>query len=173
MDSWLQMAGDDGTPVFVDMASGVSQRAFPREATLGLTSCVLPPRRLETSAERLARVGEDSWPGMPASFVNEEARRAIWEPRRTARAVWLAHTPCPLEELVMMAQYLGLDASLQPELMWLVDCALTPELPPGWVRCEVGETGEEYFHHSTCGLTQWEHPTTAFLTGVARRLLRP
>ena len=29
-----------------------------------------------------------------------------------------------------MAQYLGLDAALHPELMWLVDCALTPELPP-------------------------------------------
>lgn len=108
---------------------------------LGLTAAVLPPRKLEAYAERLARAGEACWAKTPAHRVADEIRRTLWEPRRAERAACLWHEPCPLESLLLMASYLGLDPCLQPQLMWLVDCALTPQMPPGWVRRE-GPTGE-------------------------------
>ena len=35
-------------------------------------------------------------------------RNLLWVPRRNYRALTLAHTPCPLEDYLMNAQYLGL-----------------------------------------------------------------
>ena len=69
-----------------------------------------------------------------------------------------------------MGHYLGIDASLHPDLMWIVDCALTPQLPVGWVAVEQ-HSGLPYYAHSSCGLAQWEHPQTAFLTGIVKKLM--
>ena len=46
---------------------------------------------------------------------------------------------------------------------------LSPELPVGWTAVPLPDGGC-YYAHAACGLAQWEHPQTAFLTGIVRRL---
>ena len=176
LDSWLQMADLDGSLYYQDLRSGDKTDVFP--LVPGLAACVLPSRTLEPSAERLAQAGEEWCTGAIREFLTGEMedeqlmkklRAELWEPRRATRAAQLAHEPCPLEAIVLMGHYLGIDACLQPERMWLVDCALSPELPVGWTAVPLPDGGC-YYAHAACGLTQWEHPQTAFLTGIVRRL---
>ena len=63
-------------------------------------------------------------------------------------------------------------SQVRPELMWLVDAAMSPELPIGWLRQEPTGFANEYYYNAPSGVAQWEHPQTSFLTGVATRLLR-
>ena len=68
-----------------------------------------------------------------------------------------------------MAHFLGIDPALNPNLMWICDCALTPTMPVGWTAVTPPD-GIPYYVHTACGLVQWEHPQTAFLTGIVRQL---
>ena len=86
-----------------------------------------------------------------------------------ARAVKVAHQPCPLMLLVDMGRVLGVDAARSPQLMWLADAALTPELPAGWVE-HIADDGPPYYWNPVCNIAQWEHPYVSYLTGVARQL---
>ena len=54
--------------------------------------------------------------------------------------------------------------------MFLVDAILTPELPVGWLRHETAE-GKVFFWNAALGVSQWEHPQVAYLTGVTTRLV--
>ncbi|KOO33319.1 hypothetical protein Ctob_006229 [Chrysochromulina tobinii] len=65
--------------------------------------------------------------------------------------------------------YLGLHASSDRELMWLVDVMLSPELPVGWLRRSTVE-GTEYYWSAVLGASQWEHPSVSFITGVGLAL---
>ena len=65
--------------------------------------------------------------------------------------------------------YLGLDPVLHHEYMWLVDAALAPPLPVGWMRKSVYPQGE-YYWNALCGLAQWEHPFISYVTGVVERV---
>ena len=108
---------------------------------------------------------------MKPQDLESRVRADLWTPCISKRAAQLAHSPCPLEDIVRMGHYLGIDAALHPHLMWLCDCALTPEMPVGWTAVTLPD-GQQYYAHAGCGLAQWEHPLVAFLTGVARRLLK-
>ena len=102
-----------------------------------------------------------------------KAKELIWEPRKTARAIELAHQPCPLDEILMAAIYLGIDPVDHCDMMFLIDAMLTPEMPVGWLvlNC-AGEGGQadEYYWNTLLGYAQWEHPQLSFLTGVATYL---
>ena len=169
-DSWLQMSDGGGGSFFLDLKTGERSDTFPFGVP-GIAPCVLPARTLEPAAERLAAAAEALWAATADDTVVAEVRRQLWQPKRAARSLHLSHSPCPLDTAVLMGQYIGVCAAKRPDLMWLVDLALTPELPVGWVRVE-GSSGAEHFVHAACGLSQWEHPQTAFLTGIARRLCR-
>ena len=80
--------------------------------------------------------------------------------------------------------------------MWLVDVATNPELPIGWLRCELTLTltltktrsrtrtqtrtltrtrcedidGRVYYWNAALSLAQWEHPQHSYIVGVATRL---
>jgi hypothetical protein len=49
--------------------------------------------------------------------------------------------------------------------MWLVEVAISAQLPVGWTQCAGG-----YYWNAACGLVMWEHPQEAFVCGVAARL---
>ena len=98
-----------------------------------------------------------------------EARRLLYEPRLPARAGLLWRSPCPVEVLVRVGHVIGVDAATHPELMWLADAALTPELPIGWALDE--ERG--FYYNTLCPTAAWEHPQLAFLAGVADKLTAP
>lgn len=175
-DYWVEFAdASSGEPYFYNLATSERRRDFPRLERL--TPCVMPPRPLEPSAKVLAAAGEASWPEVRGDYgrLQSVARHQLWnEQRRAARGARLAHQPCPLDTLIQKAQHLGFDASEQPELMWLVDCALTPEMPVGWLRVSVDGAAEglaEYFWNTSTGLTQYEHPHESFLVGVVARLV--
>ena len=176
-DGWLQMASADGELYFEDLRSGSRSPTFP--FVPGLPACVLPPRALEESAKKLAHAGEHWVAELLRKHGNTTVGRIevakalqaeLHTPCVAMRAAQLHHEPCPLEAVVLMGHYLGIDASLHPDLMWIVDCALTPQLPVGWVAVEQ-HSGLPYYAHSSCGLAQWEHPQTAFLTGIVKKLM--
>ena len=108
--------------------------------------------------------------GETAGQLLARAKLELWQPRIAKRSALLSHEPCPLEALILMGHYIGVDACLHPQLMWLVDCALSPELPVGWATIQLLD-GSEYYGHASCGIAQWEHPQVSFLTGVARALV--
>ena len=208
-DGWLQLAHKGGGFYFTDLRSGHRSESFPY--VHGLTACVLPPRVLEPSAARLADAGE-AWASAlakraqtPSAFL-QQVKNTLWRPVLGPRAAQLSHEPCPLEALVHMGHYLGVDACLAPDVMWIVDCALTPQvhppaatalcvhpccpaavsatpltrevggsrlvslqLPIGW-QAQHMKDGQPYYTHGACGMAMWEHPQTAFLTGVVRQL---
>ena len=172
-DVWVQFAdATDWTPYFYNFVTGERCAGFPRLAPNSLTPCVLPPRRLEPSAQILAAAGYDEW----AERTEHDAKAELFPVgRQRARAERLAHRPCRLEVLIQQGYALGVDASKNPELMWLTDCALTPTMPIGWLTCsQLGSeiASESHYHWSAvCGLLQWEHPEVSYLCGVAARLV--
>ena len=180
-ESWVEFvdASEERLPFFYNFATGERRRDFPPLETGSFTPCMLPPRVLEQSAELLAQAGNDMWASVRASDALENAAKAaLWDkPMRRARGQLLSHSPCQLEVIVQQGHALGLDASRHPELMWLAEAALTPELPMGWLRCSIagavgGESGLAYYWNAVSGLTQWEHPHVSLLTGVSRRLVQ-
>lgn len=100
----------------------------------------------------------------------EHVRTELWEPRRGARANALAFEPATVKYLATKGLELGLDAAVEPELMWLVDVALASELPVGWTVVEFGAGEGHFYWNPVCGLTLWESPMDAFICGVAERL---
>ena len=131
--------------------------------------CYYPERQLEPSAQLLATAGQALVGDLPYPQALEKAKELLWEPVREMRALVLAHNPCPLDEIVMNAQLIGLNATVDYELMWIVDPMLTPELPVGWMRKTTVE-GLEYYWNAIVGSAQWEHPQVSYLTGVAKHL---
>ena len=173
-DGWVQFADvATGEPFFYNFRKKERTERFPRLTRSDVPPCVLPMRQLEPSAKRLAAAGEALLPrDLDFADATAMARELLWEPRKAARAVDLSHDPCPLDELLHAAMYLGLNPGTnQAELMFLVDCMLSPELPVGWlVRNCQGENGavaDEYYWNALLGFAQWEHPQVSFLTGVA------
>jgi hypothetical protein len=156
--------------------------AFPPLEPRDVPVSSFPLRKLEASAQMLADAGAalvhelanaHELRGLPPVAAHElviaDLRARLWVPRRAARALQLAHSPCPLDEVVMAAQYLGLHASSDRELMWLVDVMLSPELPVGWLRRTTVE-GTEYYWSAVLGAAQWEHPSISFISGVGLAL---
>ena len=174
LSSWVQLADFDGHVYFFSFTSYVREERFPALEARDVPACYFPLRKLEPSAQLLADAGEALVHEMAPSLGDYERavgslRTMLYESRKAARALVLAHTPCPLDEMVYAAQYLGLNAATDRDLMWIIDVMLTPELPVGWLRKSTVE-GTEYYWNALLGAAQWEHPQVSFLTGVASGL---
>ena len=132
MDSWLQMAGDDGEPVFVDMASGVRQRAFPTEATLSLTPCVLPPRRYVCTSVHVCA---------PRMYVH--ARHASYRLEGTSvRLYTYVHHVCTYTLAMRPTASKVRPAATAPRLRYFSACMVclavhVPCLMDGWLGEEI------------------------------------
>ena len=179
-DSWVEFADSaDRLPYFYNFRTGERRRDFPILESGAITRCVLPPRLLEPSAQLLADAGKRRWGKLAADRAESDARSQLWDGAvRRQRGDFLAHQPCRLEVLIQQGHALGIDASQHPELMWMAECALTPQMPVGWLRGTVsgmllgGDSGTADFYWNTvCGLMQWEHPHVSYLAGVAERLV--
>ena len=96
------------------------------------------------------------------------------------RARSLQAMPRALEEVLVMAAYLGLPygGELGSEQLWIADAALCAQRPLGWTELS-DEHGTPYYHSALSGEVMWEHPQIAFLRGVvevvidAERVLWP
>ena len=96
------------------------------------------------------------------------------------RARSLQAMPRALEEVLVMAAYLGLPygGELGCEQLWIADAALCAQRPLGWTEL-TDEHGTRYYHSALSGEVMWEHPQIAFLRGVvevvidAERVLWP
>ena len=122
---------------------------------------------------------DDKKGGVKSSDALERAAKlSLWDTQaRRARGEFLSHSPCQLEVLIQQGHALGLDAAKHPELMWLAEAALTPEMPIGWLHTSIagavgGESGVVYYWSTVSGLAQWEHPHVSLLSGVCRRLIK-
>jgi len=172
-DGCVQFVDAEGEPFFYDFKARKRTSAFPQLEKGDVPPCVLPTRKLEPSAQHLANMGEAMIPPtLDYDAAVEEARRMLYEPRKQARAAQLAHEPCPLDEILMNAQYLGLSPVEHVDCMFLVDAMLSPELPCGWLRCASPgmSEGDEYYWSALLGWAQWEHPQVSLLTGVVSDL---
>lgn len=134
--------------------------------------CALRPSLLCTPAGTLRRVEarpsslglplREAYIGLPAVLTQAELRRASFEPRSAA----LATQPASLSELHVAALYLGFGLRSHPDLCWLASAALCAELPYGWgVATTPG--GDPYYYNPALVVAQWEHPTHAYLRGLA------
>jgi len=169
LSSWVQFVDFDGCIYFYDFVSKTRTANFPVLQVAEVS--YYPARQLEPSAQLLADAGEALIGDMPYPAALQKVKALMWEPQREARALVLAHNPCPVDEIVQHAQLIGMNAGTDYEFMWIVDAMLTPELPVGWLRKSTLDGGE-YYWNSIVGTAQWEHPQTSFLTGVVRCLKR-
>ena len=183
VSSWVQFVDFEGSIYWYSFVTATRlDDAFPPLEPRDVPVSSFPLRKLEASAQMLADAGAalvhelanaHELRGLPPVAAHElviaDLRARLWVPRRAARALQLAHSPCPLDEVVMAAQYLGLHASSDRELMWLVDVMLSPELPVGWLRRTTVE-GTEYYWSAVLGAAQWEHPSISFISGVGLAL---
>jgi len=173
VDGWVQFVDVSGEPFFYNFRTKARLSEFPHLSRTDVPPSVLPPRKLEPCAEQMFAAGETLLsPSLSYPDAVCEARRLLYEPRKAARAVQLASAPCPMDELLINAQYLGLNAAEHAELMFLVDAMLTPELPCGWLRRAAPgmAAGDEFYWHALLGWAQWEHPQVSLLSGVAAAL---
>ena len=138
-------------------------------------------------------MGSKGWPSeLSGERLVAAVRAHLHAPAARAIARHLSHSPAMLDELVSLGRYLGIEAAQFPELMWLVDVASIPELPIGWLRCELTLTltlsltktrtrtrtrtrcedidGRVYYWNAALSLAQWEHPQHSYIVGVATRL---
>ena len=183
-DGWVQFAeeavelGQSGLPregggglrpYFCHVGDGRRRSARAGAAGRGRASGAAPAGRRRAAA--IAKVGRARWGSeMGGEALVRAARQQLQQPAAAKVAARLAHQPCPADELVVLGQLLGLDAQLYPELMWLADVAMSAELPVGWLRHETAE-GKVFFWNAALGVSQWEHPQVAYLTGVTTRLV--
>ena len=104
-------------------------------------------------------------------------RRQLLEARCAGRADGIdaptAEAPLPgmfrpppgeatVEEL---AEYLGMDLTVDRGLLWVADAALAAGMPDGWSMHE-SLNGPPFFHNDHFGITQWEHPTDQFFRSM-------
>ena len=128
-------------------------------------------------------MGRKGWPSeLSGESLVAAVRDYLHAPAARAIARHLSHSPAMLDELVSLGRYLGIEAAQFPELMWLVDVASVPELPIGWLRCELTQArtrtrsrcedidGRVYYWNAALSLAQWEHPQHSYIVGVATRL---
>jgi hypothetical protein len=94
--------------------------------------------------------------------------RRIGAALEAQRDLSLRLAPRPLEEVLLMADFLGVPygGDRGSELLWIADAALCSELPLGWAE-HVTDDGTPYYHSLWSTKVMWEHPQRAWLRGVA------
>ena len=64
------------------------------------------------------------------------------------------------EELIDMAEYLGVRVLSEPYLLQIVDNAVRAPVPEGW-SLHTDKKGRNFFFHQRSGRSQWDHPADA------------
>lgn len=84
------------------------------------------------------------------------------------RATSLKAAPRSLQEVLVMASYLGLPYGREVgvEHLWIADAALCPQLPLGWVQYVDPESKEPFYENVWSSERMWEHPQIAYLRGA-------
>jgi len=171
-NDWVQFSNGSSNIYFHDFGSASDMQEFPVFERKVLKGSALPYRKLEPSAQLLAATGvklaqeaAQEAGGTDNSEFIRILKSRLFTPCFGARAAHLAHTPCPVVELVQEAFYLGLDPVAHHKFMWLIDAALAPIIPVGWMRRSV-QADEEFFWNALCGMAQWEHPQVSIIAGV-------
>jgi len=114
-----------------------------------------------------------------SAFYDEAAalRQAIGEPppkaalrnrTRAARARALARRPLTMQEVLFAADAMGIDAFINPELVFLAEIACTLELPLGWERVELPEANAGFYKNGLLRLSQWQHPHLTYLIALGK-----
>ena len=105
-DGWVQFVDKDGELFFYNFRDKTRSAFFPTLHKGDVPKTVLPPRRLEPTAEKMCAAGEKILTST-LSFAEaiEEAKKLLHEPIKASRGVTLAHSPTPLDEILINAQY--------------------------------------------------------------------
>mmetsp|Transcript_45241 Transcript_45241/g.79797 ORF Transcript_45241/g.79797 Transcript_45241/m.79797 type:complete len:282 (+) Transcript_45241:3-848(+) len=95
------------------------------------------------------------------------------------RAQQLWQRPVQLSELLMMAQYLGIDPVTEPVLMWVAHYASVLPIPLGWTIHQPDGTlvevhtphemlvhFEHFYYYEPLQLSQWEPPQWSYCRGL-------
>lgn len=62
------------------------------------------------------------------------------------------------EEIIDMAEYLGIRVLSEPHLLQIVDTAVRAPVPEGW-SIHTDKKGRNFFFHQRTGRSQWDHPS--------------
>lgn len=60
------------------------------------------------------------------------------------------------DEVIDMAEYLGIRLLSEPQLLWIVEEALKAPLPDGWTI--VNDNNRTFFYHKESNTSRWDHP---------------
>eukprot|EP00197_Chlamydomonas_leiostraca_P012415 CAMPEP_0202877334 /NCGR_PEP_ID=MMETSP1391-20130828/30497_1 /ASSEMBLY_ACC=CAM_ASM_000867 /TAXON_ID=1034604 /ORGANISM="Chlamydomonas leiostraca, Strain SAG 11-49" /LENGTH=96 /DNA_ID=CAMNT_0049559353 /DNA_START=141 /DNA_END=427 /DNA_ORIENTATION=+ len=65
------------------------------------------------------------------------------------------------QEILEYAQWLGMDADKEKDLMWIAREGLKAPLPENWKPCKT-PTGDIYYFNFSTGESIWDHPCDEF-----------
>eukprot|EP00928_Gymnodinium_smaydae_P009742 TRINITY_DN13644_c1_g2_i8.p1 TRINITY_DN13644_c1_g2~~TRINITY_DN13644_c1_g2_i8.p1 ORF type:complete len:1478 (+),score=258.68 TRINITY_DN13644_c1_g2_i8:94-4527(+) len=72
------------------------------------------------------------------------------------------------KEMLEYAEWLGIDAERDPELLWIARRGLKTPLPKPWKPCE-SDDGEVFYFNPQTGQTTWDHPCDQELREIYRK----
>ena len=63
-----------------------------------------------------------------------------------------------VEDVQALAEFLGIDPTSEPHLMWIARQCLEAQLPPAWSEYLEEATGNAYYYNELTKITTWDHP---------------
>ena len=63
-----------------------------------------------------------------------------------------------VEDVQALAEFLGIDPTSEPHLMWIARQCLDAQLPPAWSEYFEEATGNAYYYNELTKITTWDHP---------------
>ena len=154
-EPWSEYSDESSQIFYYDHSSGESRWEHPLLSTFRalLLKCEEEPQLLEYYQELY---------GSLRQYCDD--RKGWW-------ALNLLSTPnggpppTP-EEVRDMAVYLGIDLTLEPDLLWIAKQAVQVALPPNWEELEDG-TGAVYFYDVVNGKSTLKHPMDDYFFALA------
>ena len=184
--AWMLFTGSDGVPFYHNFASSQTQLAFPdlrgtaASALLRRRACSVTVESQRAALPTFIAAAEYTAQLLASGVSAVKLEAAFCAPR--SLHLWMR--PSLLSELLMMANYLSIDAVAEPQCMWLAHLALVLPVPLGWTAHERDGAPAEarprdtlvntdrYYYNSLLRASQWEPPQWTFCRGVLEALRR-
>mmetsp|Transcript_32817 Transcript_32817/g.84751 ORF Transcript_32817/g.84751 Transcript_32817/m.84751 type:complete len:598 (-) Transcript_32817:1895-3688(-) len=121
----------------------------------------------EDSEKRKARKGSEE---RRIENTDEVVEITIEDKGDTAEVIPIRYkTDLPLQEVIQMARYLGIDPAIDRDFLWIAEEALKATLPPAWGEYR-DEQGNIFYFNEETGESSWDHPLDAYFRFLFAKL---
>jgi len=152
-------SGMVGTPAFVASLSSLGLRLSASE-TERLVFRFDVHGKGACSVTRFLRMAQSSYAWRLAEkslAIQEEAQEEAANVKRQLRETGECAVPGATEELVAMAEYLGIRVISEQHLLWIAADALRAPLPVSW-SAQKDSRGRTFFYNHISNQSRWDHP---------------